>query len=71
MKDTDVIRGNEVIEENLDTAYYLDGALASRRLIGYGGILKEIHQELNLSDAEDGVLIRIEEEDNEITNDAF
>ncbi|NEU52818.1 protein rep, partial [Bacillus altitudinis] len=54
VKDTDVIRGNEVTEENLDTVYYLDDALSARRLIGYGGILKEIHKELNLTDAEDG-----------------
>lgn len=71
IKDTDVIRGNEVTEENLDTVYYLDGALASRRLIGYGGILKEIHQELNLTDAEDGDLIRIEEDDDEVANETF
>ncbi|MFJ5966179.1 protein rep [Bacillus sp. NPDC093026] len=71
VKDTDVIRGNEVTDENLETVYYLDDALASRRLIGYGGILKEIHQELNLTDAEDGDLIRIEEDDDEIANDAF
>ncbi|WP_275552653.1 protein rep [Salmonella enterica] len=71
IKDTDVIRGNEVTEENLDTVYYLDGALASRRLIGYGGILKEIHQELNLTDAEDGDLIRIEEDEDEVANETF
>ncbi|MER3123653.1 protein rep [Bacillus altitudinis] len=71
VKDTDVIRGNEVTEENLDTVYYLDGALASRRLIGYGGILKEIHQELNLTDAEDGDLIRIEEDEDEVANETF
>lgn len=71
IKDTDVIRGNEVTEENLDTVYYLDGALVSRRLIGYGGILKEIHQELNLTDAEDGDLIRIEEDDDEVANETF
>ncbi|WP_144487749.1 protein rep [Bacillus pumilus] len=71
VKDTDVIRGNEVTEENLDTVYYLDGALASRRLIGYGGILKEIHQEFNLTDAEDGDLIRIEEDEDEVANETF
>ena len=71
VKDTDVIRGNEVTEENLDTVYYLDDALSARRLIGYGGILKEIHQELNLTDAEDGDLIRIEEDDDEVANETF
>ncbi|MGG0528051.1 protein rep [Bacillus pumilus] len=71
VKDTDVIRGNEVTEENLDTVYYLDDALNARRLIGYGGILKEIHKELNLTDAEEGDLVRIDEEDDEIANDTF
>ncbi|MEK4848250.1 protein rep [Bacillus sp. FSL W8-0183] len=71
VKDTDVIRGNEVTEENLDTVYYLDDALSARRLIGYGGILKEIHKELNLTDAEDGDLVRIEEDDDEVANETF
>ncbi|MEK4051997.1 MULTISPECIES: protein rep [Bacillus] len=71
VKDTDVIRGNEVTEENLDTVYYLDDALNARRLIGYGGILKEIHKELNLTDAEDGDLIKIEEDDDEVANETF
>ncbi|PRR95130.1 protein rep, partial [Bacillus sp. NMCN6] len=71
VKDTDVIRGNEVTEENLDTVYYLDGALSARRLIGYGGILKDIHKELNLTDAEDGDLVRIEEDDDEVANETF
>ncbi|HCL0577127.1 TPA: protein rep [Salmonella enterica subsp. enterica serovar Typhi] len=71
VKDTDVIRGNEVTEENLDTVYYLDDALNARRLIGYGGILKEIHKELNLTDSEDGDLVRIEEDDDEVANETF
>ncbi|PAC80223.1 protein rep [Bacillus sp. 7788] len=71
VKDTDIIRGNEVTEENLDTVYYLDGALSARRLIGYGGILKDIHKELNLTDAEDGDLVRIEEDDDEVANETF
>ncbi|MDQ0818774.1 plasmid rolling circle replication initiator protein Rep [Bacillus pumilus] len=71
VKDTDVIRGNEVTEENLDTVYYLDDALNARRLIGYGGILKEIHKELNLTDAEDGDLVRIEEDYDEVANETF
>ncbi|MEC3813984.1 protein rep [Bacillus altitudinis] len=71
VKDTDVIRGNEVTEENLDTVYYLDDALNARRLIGYGGILKEIHKGLNLTDAEDGDLVRIEEDDDDVANETF
>ncbi|KIU09808.1 Rep [Bacillus subtilis] len=71
VKDTDVVRGNKVTEDNLNTVLYLDDALAARRLIGYGGILKEIHKELNLGDAEDGDLVKIEEEDDEVANGAF
>ncbi|WP_226570197.1 protein rep [Bacillus stratosphericus] len=71
VKDTDVIRGNEVTEENLDTVYYLDDALSARRLIGYGGILKEIHKEFNLTDAEDGDLVRIDEDEDEVANETF
>jgi plasmid rolling circle replication initiator protein Rep len=71
VKDSDILRGNKVTEDNLDTVYYLDDALSARRLIGYGGILKEIHKELNLGDAEDGDLVKIEEEDDEVANAAF
>lgn len=46
----------------------LDKALAYKRLISYGGILKEIHKELNLSDVEDGDLIHIDDEVEEIAN---
>lgn len=67
----DAIQGNEVTEENLDTVYYLDDALSARRWICYGGILKEIHKELNLTDADDGDLVRIEEDDDEVANETF
>lgn len=70
VKDTDVIRGNQVTEENVETVKALDTALAYKRLIGYGGLLKEIHKELNLSDAEDGDLVNISEDD-EIANGTF
>jgi plasmid rolling circle replication initiator protein Rep len=70
VKDTDVIRGNKVTDENVETVLALDSALAYKRLIGYGGLLKEIHKELNLGDAEDGDLIRLTEND-EIANGTF
>ncbi len=66
-----IVRGGKVTEDNLNTVFYLDDALSVRRLIGYGGILKEIHKELNLWDAEDGDLVKIEEEDDEVANEAF
>lgn len=70
VKDTDVIRGNKVTPENVQTVKDLDKALAYKRLISYGGLLKEIHKELNLSDAEDGDLIHIDDETDEVANGA-
>lgn len=70
VKDTDVIRGNKVTEENVQTVKDLDKALAYKRLISYGGLLKEIHKELNLGDAEDGDLIHIDEDSDEVANGA-
>ena len=70
VKDTDVIQGNKVTEENVETVLALDNALAYKRLIGYGGLLKEIHKELNLGDAEDGDLVNISEND-EVANGTF
>jgi plasmid rolling circle replication initiator protein Rep len=70
VKDTDVIKGNRITSENVETVLALDNALAYKRLIGYGGILKEIHKELNLGDAEDGDLVNISEND-EVANGAF
>lgn len=42
---------NLVTKKQLKT---LDKALAYKRLSSYGVLLKEIHKELNLGDAEDG-----------------
>lgn len=70
VKDTDVIRGNKVTLENVQTVKDLDTALAYKRLISYGGLLKEIHKELNLDDAEDGDLIHIDEDNDEVANGA-
>lgn len=70
VKDTDVIRGNKVTPENVQTVKDLDKALAYKRLISYGGLLKEIHKELNLGNAEDGDLIHIDEDSDEVANGA-
>lgn len=70
VKDTDVIKGNKVTEENVETVLDLDNALAYKRLIGYGGLLKEIHKELNLDDGEDGDLVHVSEDD-DIANGIF
>lgn len=71
VKDTDVIRGNEVTTENVQTVKDLDKALAYKRLISYGGLLKEIHKELNLTDAENGDLVHIDEDSDEVANGAI
>jgi len=70
VKDSDIIKGDKVTPANIETVIDLDKALAYKRLISYGGILKEIHKELNLSDAEDGDLIHIDDEVDEIANGA-
>jgi len=70
VKDTDVIQGNEITEDNVETVLVLSNALAYKRLVGYGGLLKQVHKELNLGDPEDGDLVHVSEED-EIANGAF
>lgn len=70
VKDTDVIKGNKLTDENVETVLALDNALSYKRLIGYGGLLKDIHKELNLGDSEDGDLVKITEND-EIANGTF
>ena len=70
VKDTDVIKGNKLTAENVETVLALDNALSYKRLIGYGGLLNEIHKELNLGDSEDGDLVNITEND-EIANGTF
>lgn len=70
VKDTDVIRGNKVTPENIQTVKDMDGALAYKRLISYGGLLKEIHKELQFGDPEDGDLIHIDEDSDEVANGA-
>ena len=54
----------EIVETMTDDAVYiLDKALSYRRLTAYGGILKDIHKELNLDDPEDGDLINTDNEE--------
>lgn len=44
----------------VETVRTLDKALESRRFIGLGGILKEIHKSLHLDDIEEGDLVHVE-----------
>ncbi|WP_231166447.1 protein rep, partial [Clostridium botulinum] len=51
-------------EEMTDSSVQvLDGALANRRLVAFGGELKSIHKKLNLDDAEDGDLVHTDSEE--------
>lgn len=50
-------------ELSQDIVKTLDTALANRRLVAWGGILKEIKNKLNLDDEIDGDLVNIDDED--------
>ena len=60
VKDTDFMTEDEKL--NLQRLADLEQGLFKKRLISYGGLLKELHKELNLDDAEDGDLIHADEE---------
>lgn len=60
VKDSDLIVADENgIDEDMtdSTVYYLDKALSGRRLLARTGLFKEMHQELNLGDTEEGDLV--------------
>ncbi|MGQ4672013.1 protein rep (plasmid) [Bacillus toyonensis] len=50
VKDIEILKGNR--QENAMTVYTLDNALSHKRLIGYGGILKDIRKKLQLENCE-------------------
>src|SRR5699024_225377 len=51
VKDTDFMTDDE--EKNLKRLTDVEEGLHRKRLISYGGLLKEIHKKLNLDDTED------------------
>src|SRR5699024_12697242 len=59
--DTDFMTDDE--ERNLQRLVVLEEGLYRKRLISFGGLLMEIHKELNLDDAEDGDLIHTDDEE--------
>lgn len=61
VKHTDFMTDDE--DRNLQVVSDLEEGLYRKRLISYGGLLKEVHAELNLDDAEDGDLVHIDDED--------
>lgn len=62
VKDNDfLIPDNPSLQD--DTVAILTHALASRRLIAFGGVFKEVHKQLKLDDVENGDLVNVESED--------
>lgn len=62
VKDNDylVLDNNELTDSAVQV---LDGALTSRRLVAFGGLLRDIHKKLNLDDMEEGDLVNTGDED--------
>lgn len=56
-------------ELSKETVFILDGALANRRLVAFGGELRKIHKELNFDDVIDGNLVNTQNEDEEFRED--
>lgn len=69
VKNTDFMTDDE--EKNLKRVSDLEDGLHRKRLISYGGLLKEIHKELNLDDVEDGDLIHTDNDEKKADEDAF
>lgn len=69
IKDTDYMTDDE--EKNLQRVADLEKGLHRKRLISYGGLLKEIHKELNLDDTENGDLIHVDDEDEKADEEAY
>lgn len=69
VKDTDFMTDDE--EKNLQRLADLEEGLHRKRLISYGGLLKEIHKELNLDDSEDGDLIHTDDEQEKADEDGY
>ena len=60
MKEVDYLTWN--LEEDMTVASDLEQGIYKKRMIGWGRLLKEVHQQLNLSD-ENGDLVHIDEEE--------
>ena len=50
-------------ELTVSTVRTLDAALDQRKLVAYGGVMKQLHKQLNLDDEENGDLINVDSED--------
>lgn len=65
MKSSDYLTGNQ--EKDAEIVQDLEQGLYRKRMLSYGGLLKQKHKILNLDDAEDGNLIKTS--DDEMTTD--
>ena len=61
VKSSDFLSDNQ--EKNLEVVEDLEQGLYKKRMISYGGLLKIKHKELNLDNAEDGDLIKTNDEE--------
>ena len=69
VKDTDFMTDDE--QKNLKRLSDLEEGLYRKRLISYGGLLKEIHKKLNLDDVEEGDLIYADDEQEQADQEGF
>lgn len=69
VKDSDYLTDDQ--EHNLTVVQDLETGLYRKRRISYGGLLKEIHKQLNLDDTEDGDLINTGDEEEEMDENAY
>jgi len=69
VKDTDFMTDDE--QKNLKRLSDLEEGLYRKRLISYGGLLKEIHKKLNLDDVEEGDLIHADDEQEQADQEGF
>lgn len=60
-KPGDYIQADDV-DLSADTVRTLDAALKGRRLVAYGGLLRDMHKALNLDDEETGDLVQTDED---------
>ena len=61
MKSSDYLTGNQ--EKDAEIVQDLEQGLHRKRMLSYGGLLKQKHKILNLDDSEDGNLINTSDED--------
>lgn len=69
VKDTDYLTDDP--EHNLMVVKDLEQGLFRKRRIAYGGLLKELHKELNLDNPEDGNLVQTGDEEEQIGETAY